>query len=96
MFTFGQNYERPLMALCALRIRHDEVRPRDWQKALGIPPAATTAKKRGVPESKDEEKARKTKNAKAKRDHKLQLLWLLLGAGFATFLVISAIIQRIT
>lgn len=38
MFTFGFGYGRVRMAMIGNKISFEEVRPQDWQRALGIPP----------------------------------------------------------
>lgn len=76
MFTFGQNYERPLAILTCLGVRCDEVDPKSWQQALGVSaPKAKTRRKKGDPKPTDEEKkAMKVAAARKKREHKLKLL----------------------
>lgn len=45
-FTFGCNYGKLLMALTAVGISFEEVRPQVWQKALLIPPRRKGEKKK--------------------------------------------------
>lgn len=37
MFSFGQYYERVLVALLCLEIPHELVRPTQWMRAVGLP-----------------------------------------------------------
>jgi hypothetical protein len=45
MFTFGRNAGLLIGILLANHIPHEEIEPRTWQKALGIPPRIKKPKK---------------------------------------------------
>lgn len=60
VFTFGVGYGKLQMGLCAAGMSYELVQPEAWQKALKIPPRKKAADKKG--------------KAKAKREHKKNLL----------------------
>lgn len=49
-FTFGRNYERPLAICSSLHIRVVQVRPKQWQRALGMASGKTGSKRKIVDE----------------------------------------------